>query len=68
MKKRMTKLERENENLKKNNEDRFKLMGDRLGELNGAVTKRNKIDGNIKNLLNSERNKDGEIFTEMSVE
>jgi len=68
MKKRMSKLERENENLKKNNEDRFKLMGDRLGELNGAVTKRNKIDGNIKNLLNSERNKDGDIFTEMSVE
>jgi hypothetical protein len=68
MKKRMAKLERENENLKKNNEDRFKLMGDRLGELNGAVKKRNKIDGNIKNLLNSERNKDSEIFTEMSVE
>jgi hypothetical protein len=68
MKKRMLKMERENELLKKNSEEGLKLLGDRIGEVSGAVTRRSKIDGNLKKLINNDGSSGVEIYSEMSLD
>lgn len=55
MKKRMKKLEKENEQLKQANEEKFKVFAERFSEVNDALSKRKRIDGTLKSLLNSDR-------------
>lgn len=40
MKKRMHRIEKENEQLKKASEERFKILGDRIGEVSSGVARR----------------------------